>query len=49
MVNCDALLIPAINLDPRPLKKFLQMVEKSIFYNVFSTIYYFLIKAIDDV
>ena len=43
MVKCDVLLIPAITLDTRPLEKFLQRVEKANFFNVFSTIHYFLI------
>ena len=42
MVKCDFLSIPAISLDPRPLEKFLQR-EKANFYNIFSTIYYFLV------
>ena len=43
MVKCDVLSIPAISSDPKPLEKFLQRVEKANFFNVFSTIHYFLI------
>ena len=38
MVKCYVLSIPAISLDPRPSEKCLQRVEKTNFYNVFSTI-----------